>query len=112
MRSRIAVAIFTLAAIGEIVNDKLPKTPARTAPPSLVIRILMGAFAAVTLAIAGGASPWIGAVAGALGAVAGTFGGYHVRKALVQNLHVPDFAIALVEDVIAVGGGLFIVSRL
>ena len=30
MGSKWAVAIFTLAALGELVNDQLPKTPART----------------------------------------------------------------------------------
>jgi hypothetical protein len=29
----------------------------------------------------------------------------------VKALKVPDFAIALLEDVIAIGAGLFIVSR-
>jgi uncharacterized membrane protein len=30
MGSAIAVAIFTLGAIGELINDQLPKTPPRT----------------------------------------------------------------------------------
>ena len=45
MGSTITVAIFTIAAIGELVNDKLPKTGSRTAPPSLVVRAVMGALA-------------------------------------------------------------------
>jgi hypothetical protein len=28
-----------------------------------------------------------------------------------RGLHVPDFAVALGEDLIAIGGGLLIVSR-
>ena len=112
MSSIIAVAILTLAAIAEIVNDKLPKTPPRTAPPSLVIRILMGAFAGATLSGGLGGSVWIGALAGAVGAVVGTFGGYDVRTGVVKALHSPDFVIALVEDAIAICGGLFLASRL
>jgi len=51
-------------------------------------------------------------VLGAIGAVVGTFAGYHVRKAIVAGLHSPDFAVALLEDLIAVGCGLFLASRL
>jgi len=41
----------------------------------------------------------------------GTFGGYQARTGLVQALKVPDLAIATLEDIVAIGGGLFIVSR-
>jgi uncharacterized membrane protein len=34
-----------------------------------------------------------------------------VRTRLVKALKGPDFLIALSEDVVAVGGGLFLVSR-
>jgi uncharacterized membrane protein len=112
MGSTIAVAILTLAAAGEIVNDKLPKTPPRTAAPSLIIRIVMGAFAAATLSAGMGGSLWIGALLGAVGAVVGTFGGYYARTGIVKALHSPDFVIALLEDAIAVCGGLFLASRL
>ena len=112
MSSIIAVAILTLAAIAEIVNDKLPKTPPRTALPSLVIRMLMGAFAAATLAIGVGGSIEMGALLGLIGAVIGTYGGYFVRTGVVKALHSPDWPIALVEDAIAICGGLFLASRL
>jgi uncharacterized membrane protein len=111
MSSIIATAILTLAAIAEIVNDKLPKTPPRTAPPSVIIRIVMGAFAAATLSAGTGGSIAIGALLGAVGALIGTYGGYYVRTATVKALHSPDFVIALVEDAIAICGGLFLASR-
>ncbi len=112
MSSIITVAIFTLLAIAEIVNDKLPKTGARTAPPSIIIRMVMGGFAAATLSVGIGGSPWIGAVLGAVGALIGTFGGYFVRTGVVKALHSPDWPIALIEDAVAICGGLFIASRL
>jgi uncharacterized membrane protein len=43
--------------------------------------------------------------------VAGAFAGYEVRMRLVRALKVPDFVIAILEDAVAIGGGLFIVSR-
>jgi uncharacterized membrane protein len=112
MSSIIAVAVLTLAAIGEIVNDKLPKTPARTAPPSIVIRMVMGAFAAATLSVGIGGTLWIGALLGAIGALIGTFGGYYVRTGVVKALHSPDWPVALIEDAVAICGGLFLASRL
>jgi uncharacterized membrane protein len=51
-----------------------------------------------------------GAVAGTLGAVVGTLGGYQARTGLVQALHVPDYVVALAEDVVAVGGALLVVT--
>jgi uncharacterized membrane protein len=112
MSSIVATVILTLAAIGELVNDKLPKTPPRTAPPSVIIRIVMGAFAAATLSAGTGGSAAIGALLGAVGALVGTFGGYYLRTGTVKALHSPDLVIALVEDAIAVCGGLFLASRL
>ena len=112
MSSIIAVAIFTLAAIAEIVNDKLPKTPARTAPPSIVIRSVMGGFAAAVLSVGAGGNLWLGVVLGVIGVLVGTFGGYIVRTGVVKALKSPDWPIALVEDAIAICAGLFLASRL
>jgi uncharacterized membrane protein len=45
------------------------------------------------------------------GALVGTFGGYQARTSAVKALGVPDFVIALTEDVIAVAGAVFIATR-
>jgi uncharacterized membrane protein len=112
MGSLVAAIIWSVLALAELVNDKLPKTPARTAPPSVVIRMVTGAFAAATFSVGAGASAIVGAILGIVGALAGTFGGYQARTGTVRALHAPDFVIALVEDLIAVGGGFLLVSRL
>jgi uncharacterized membrane protein len=112
MGSTITAVIFALLAAFEIVNDKLPKTPARTALPSVVVRMITGALAGATLSVAGSGSATIGAVCGAVGSLVGTFGGYYARTGLVRALKVPDFVIALVEDVIAVGGAILIATRI
>lgn len=104
--------ILTLLALFELVNDKLPRTPARTAALGLIARILMGAFCGSALAVSAGGSLFVAAVAGIIGALAGTFGGYNIRHALVTRAHLRDFAVALVEDVIGIVGGLLIVSHL
>jgi uncharacterized membrane protein len=102
MASPIAVGIFTLAAIAELVADKLPKTPARTAAGPLIGRIVMGALCGACLYAAAAATPIVGAVIGAIGAVCGTFAGYYIRRALVNGLKVKDVIIAVAEDIIAI----------
>lgn len=111
MGSMVAVAIFTVLAIVELVADKLPSTPSRKKGPGFIARIVLGGLSGACLAVAGVQSLVVGAVLGVIGALAGTFGGYEVRTRLVTALKVPDLVIALMEDAVAIGGGLFIVSR-
>jgi uncharacterized membrane protein len=107
-----ALIIFTLLALFELVADKLPKTPPRTAPPGLIGRVVMGAFCGSALALSAGGSLIVASITGIAGALVGTFGGYNIRHSLVNQVHLPDFAVALVEDVIAIAGSLLIVSHL
>ncbi len=111
MGSIVAVAILTLLAILEIINDKLPKTPPRTAPPSFIIRIVLGAFAASCLALAFGLSLVIATIIGAVGAVIGTLLGYQARTRTVTALHTRDLPIALLEDAVAIFVAFFLLSR-
>jgi uncharacterized membrane protein len=111
MGSTWAVVFFTLSALLELVTDQLPKTPARTNAVPLGARIVTGLLSGTCVAIAGSESLLLGALSGAAGGIAGAFGGYHARVGLVRRLHVPDFAIAIPEDLIAIGLGLLIVSR-
>ncbi len=99
--------IITVLAIGELIADKLPKTPSRKAAGPFGFRIVSGALCGAAL---GGGSIG-GAVAGVLGAVVGTLGGYEFRMRLVRATGGRDLPIALLEDVIAVGGAVLIVSR-
>ncbi|MGA2810828.1 MAG: DUF4126 family protein [Candidatus Acidiferrum sp.] len=106
-----AVIIFTLLALGELVADKLPKTPSRTAPLGLGARLVLGGLCGAALALAGNQGLAAGAVLGALGGVLGALAGYQVRTRLVRVLHVPDFVVALAEDLVAIGCALLISSR-
>lgn len=110
MGSIVVVAIFTLGAIGEYVNDKLPKTPRRTAPPSLIVRGILGGLSGASLCAAANQSLLVGAILGAIGAVIGTFGGYEARVRLVRALHVKDVFVALPEDLVALGAAYILVS--
>ena len=111
MGSTAALIIFILLALVELVADQLPSTPSRTKPPGLIARIVLGGLSGACVAVAGAQSMMLGALLGAIGGVAGAFAGYEVRTRLVRALNVPDLIIAVLEDVVAIGAGLFIVSR-
>jgi len=101
--------ILSVLCIGELINDKLPKTPSRKLPVPFAVRILVGAFSGAALGYPAG-EMILGAVAGAIGGVAGTLGGYEFRRRLAQSVG-NDLPVALLEDAIAVGLAFWIVSR-
>ena len=105
-----AVIILSLLAVTEIIMDKLPSTPSRTAPPGLIARIVTGALTGACVSLGGGKTALVGAGLGLLGGIVGCFGGYQARARLVKSLRVPDFYVAMIEDLVAIGGSLFIVS--
>jgi uncharacterized membrane protein len=106
-----AAVIFTLLALVELVADKLPTTPSRTAPAGLIARIVLGALTGACVAMAGAQGVVLGAAIGIAGALVGTFGGYQVRTRLVKALGTPDFVIAVLGDLVTIGGSLWVVSR-
>jgi len=109
MGATITPWIFTVLAIVELVTDQLPQTPSRKVPTQFGARIISGAFCGAVIAAPSG--QWIGGlIAGAIGAVLGTLGGYEARKRLVAVTGGRDLPIALLEDVIAIGGAIWIVS--
>jgi uncharacterized membrane protein len=102
--------LLTAGMLGELVADKLPFTPSRKQPGPFAARIVSGALAGAAFVGGTGGSLALGAIVGGLGAVAGTLGGYRARTGLVRQLQVPDYVVAVAEDLVAVGGALLIVS--
>jgi uncharacterized membrane protein len=111
MGSTAAVVIISMLAIGELVADKLPKTPKRTAPAPLLARILMGGLCGASLFAATEQSLPAGALLGGTGGVIGAFVGYEIRRRVVNNLHIKDLFVAVCEDLVAIGLAVFLVSR-
>ncbi len=103
----ITVTFLTILAVIELVTDQLPKTPSRKTTPQFSARLITGAFAGAVLG-----SAWhhtfAALGAGVIGAVLGTLGGYEARKRLVAATGGRDLPIALLEDVVAVGGGFLV----
>jgi uncharacterized membrane protein len=97
--------ILTIFALGELVVDKLPKTPSRKAPPGLIARIVTGSLSGATIGAAGH-SLAIGLILGLIGAIAGTFGGAAARGKLAAAFG-QDLPAALLEDVVAIAIAVF-----
>jgi uncharacterized membrane protein len=107
-----AVIVLTLLALAELVSDKLPKTPSRTAPLGLIARIVTGGLCGAALCLASTQQSLLfGAIVGAIGGVVGCFGGYQLRTRLVKMLNTPDYVVAVWEDLVAIGGSFWVVSR-
>jgi len=102
--------ILSVLAIAELIADKLPKTPSRKAPPGFVTRLVTGALCGAAFGLADHALMAC-LLAGIAGGVTGTLAGYEFRKRLVLAIGGNDLPIALLEDVIAIGGAFLIVTR-
>jgi uncharacterized membrane protein len=98
--NRITSYITTVLAVGEIVNDKMPKTPSRLVPPQFGARVIMGALTGSAIGLSHG-SLALGAVAGIGGSVVGTFAGAKGRALLAKGFG-RDLPAALLEDVLAI----------
>ena len=100
--------VFAILAVGEYVADSLPMAPARTMLPSLVLRMISGGFVGF---MAGGTAGMgtVGAIVGIVGALIGSYGGLSARLwAIARFGPIPA---ALLEDVIAIGLAVFVVTR-
>ena len=111
LRSPKALAGFGLAAAGELVGDKLPRTPSRLAPGPLAGRIAFGAAVGAAVAREADWSTGPAAGLGAAGAALGAFAGYHLRANAGRATGLPDPVWAVVEDVLAVTLGVTTLRR-
>jgi uncharacterized membrane protein len=95
-----------MASAGELVGDKLPRTPSRLKPPVFAARLVGGAAIGVeATGDAGRRGRTLGALAGVAGAAAGTWLGAKARIALPRRTGTPDLLWAGIEDVAAIALG-------
>jgi uncharacterized membrane protein len=106
-----SVVVFTLLAIGELIADKLPKAPNRTDALGLIARIVTGGLSGACVSVGFGQGAIPGALLGAVGGVVGCFVGFYARTRLTKSLGTRGIYVALLEDLVAVGGCFWIVSR-
>ncbi len=100
--------VLGVAALAEYLADLLPNVPARTSAGPLVVRIASGAFCGWRLAWSSGGWAIAAAVAGALGAVLGAYGGLALRMRAIAA--IGPVSAALAEDIVAIVGAIVIVA--
>ena len=104
----VARTLQVLAA-GELIADKLPGTPDRIAPPSLAGRGVIGGLLGAICA--GEDRRLAGAAIGAGAAVAAAFAGWWLRREAARVTYLPDAAVAIAEDAVAVATAREIVTE-
>jgi len=103
--ARLAVAIgYTVLAVGEYAADKLPGVPNRTSPGPLMVRVALGGLAGAISVTALHGARLEGVLLGGLAALLGAFGGFMIRRDVVQKLGCADWPVAMVEDAAAILG--------
>ncbi len=103
-----ARTLATTAALAEMAGDKMPFAPDRRIPPSLAVRLAIGA--AGGWALTGSRSrPAYGVLAGLAGAVAGTLLGRAARGG--DSRTGPGRARGLAEDAAAAGLAAIVVLK-
>jgi uncharacterized membrane protein len=102
-----AVGILTVLAFVEFVIDQLPSAPSRKAPGGFGARIVSGALSGAAV---GAPSGWLitGGIAGIVGAVIGTLGGYAARARLAAAFR-QDMPAAFIEDAVAIVVAILVV---
>ena len=93
--------LTALAAVGELVGDKLPFAGDRIAPGALLGRVAAGAVIGAAVANITGHERRNAAIGGAVAAFVGAHLSFQFRKALSR--HMPPLLAALVEDVAVLG---------
>ena len=101
LASPTAQLLLGLAALGELIGDKLPSTPSRMETGPLMARAASGALCGAVLMHRAREPAVLGAFVGALCAVCGAAAGYHARRVLTRR-GVPDTAVGVVEDLVAI----------
>ncbi len=97
--------VLKFMAGGELIADKLPFVPARTAPGPLDARAVSGGVCGAAVFLAAGEPAETGAVIGAASAVASSFLFMNLRRVIGKAAKLPDPVVALAEDGLMLGIG-------
>jgi uncharacterized membrane protein len=92
--------VLTLSQLGEVIGDKLPTTPSRTAWPPLLGRAVSGGLVGAAAFVSEGRWAAPGAILGSTAAVAAAFAGENLRTLAVKISVLPDPAVAVAEDAV------------
>jgi uncharacterized membrane protein len=91
---------LTLAQLGELIGDKLPRTPSRTAWPPVLGRAVSGGLVGAAAFLSEGRHATTGAIVGSSAAFAAAFVGENLRALVVERMGLPDPVVAIAEDAV------------
>jgi uncharacterized membrane protein len=106
LQSPLTATISKLLTVGEMAGDKMPGIPNRIAPPALIGRVASGALVGAAFCKAKRSNVLAGVVLGSLAAVAGSYGGYYLRKGLGKWSGIADPIVGVLEDALVVASGV------
>lgn len=106
-----ASSLLKILALGEMVADKLPIVPSRVSAGPLMARVVSGAISGAAVCGAVKKRTNVGAMLGGIGAIAGAYGFYYLRRRIGEETGTPDPVLGLAEDAIVVGGGKMLLSQ-
>ncbi len=90
--------VIVVMELGELVGDKLPKTPSRSALPPLLGRAASGALVGAAVFVSDGRRATTGAALGSTAAIVAALAGERLRALAVEKTGLLDPVIALAED--------------
>ena len=96
---------------GEMIGDKTPFIPSRTAAGPLLGRALSGALVGSALFVSRKRPGLSGALLGAASALGGVYAADRLRAATTQGLGLPDPLFGLLEDGLILLGGSRLLRR-
>lgn len=109
---RNSVKTMAIMAVGEMIADKLPFIPRRTAVFPLLTRAATGALSGTAFTKSRKRSTIAGALIGSLAAVGASYGAYKLRKFTGQKFHLPDPIVAVAEDALVAACALVVLKAL
>jgi uncharacterized membrane protein len=92
--------VLSVMELGELVGDKLPMTPSRSALPPLLGRAASGGLVGAAVFASEGRRATTGAALGSAAAVVAAFAGERLRALATEKTGLPGPVVALAEDAI------------
>jgi uncharacterized membrane protein len=103
---------LTLAQLGELVADKLPRTPSRTAWPPILGRAASGGLVGAAAFLSEGRHAATGAILGSSASVAAAVAGENLRALVIDRIGLPDIVVAVAEDAVVLLVGSRVMSKI
>lgn len=102
----VAIA-WTVLALAELAADKTSWIPDRISKGPLLTRLVLGGLAGAIAATALVGSGMEGVLLAVIGTLLGAFGGYMIRRDLVQQIGCQDWQVAVGEDLLTIAAAGF-----